>query len=178
MVAVQRFKARWYGFAVSRAPIKPDLPYWALATTAAGYRADLAGSEPVGDWADYATTLFGIHDCEISSIIDMSRGMARVALMKDGRVEAALFVSPEPVAVMRDYLATVPGMDVPDVLIGRPAADMPNPGPMLLFVFRGWGVNTIVQAIEEQGLITVDAVGACLAGRNQLRIVPPRNCGP
>ena len=166
VVAVQRFKARWYGFAVSRAPIKPDLPYWALATTAAGYRADLAGSEPVGDWADYATTLFGIHDCEISSIIDMSRGMARVALMKDGRVEAALFVSPEPVAVMRDYLATVPGMDVPDVLIGRPAADMPNPGPMLCSCF-GVGVNTIVQAIEEQGLITVDAVGAALqAGTN------------
>ena len=120
----------------------------------------------LGDWADYATTLFGIHDCEISSIIDMSRGMARVALMKDGRVEAALFVSPEPVAVMRDYLATVPGMDVPDVLIGRPAADMPNPGPMLCSCF-GVGVNTIVQAIEEQGLITVDAVGAALqAGTN------------
>jgi assimilatory nitrate reductase catalytic subunit len=166
VVSVTRFAAGWYGFAVSRAPMKPATDYWALARTTAGYRAELAGSDAVEDWENFARTLFDDADSEMSSIIDATRGMARIALMKDGRIGAALFVSPEPIALMRDYLATVPGTATPDVLIGRSREDVPNPGPMLCSCF-GVGVNTIVTAIETQGLMSVDAVGSTLqAGTN------------
>ena len=45
-------------------------------------------------------------------------------------------------------------------------ADRPDPGPMVCSCF-GVGVNTILAAIEDGGLVSVDEVGAALqAGTN------------
>ncbi len=166
VVAVRRMAAAWYGFAVSTTPIRPDCTYWALATTRNGYRAELAGGSVPRDWETEARRLFGLGSADASSIIDTARGTARIALEKDGRLLAALFVSPGPVAVMRDHLAALPGTGADGVLVGRPPADRPDPGPVLCACF-GVGVNTIVTAIETRGLMSVEAVGAALeAGTN------------
>ena len=67
---------------------------------------------------------------------------------------------------MRDYLVTQPGTDGTGVLTGRPPADVPDPGPVLCSCF-GVGINTLVTAIETDGLMSVEAVGASLqAGTN------------
>ncbi|MYM55815.1 nitrate reductase [Thalassovita mangrovi] len=166
VVAVKRFAAAWYGFAVSRNPMRLDASYWALAPTRTGFRAELAGMTQVGDWEEEARRIFDDEGAEVASIIDAARGTARVALTRDGEVQAALFIAREPVAVMRDYLATLPGTNTPDILGARPPADRPDPGPVLCSCF-GVGVNTIVQAIETQGLMSVEAVGEALqAGTN------------
>ncbi len=166
VVAVQRFSAAWYGFTVSSAPISPDCEYWALARTTAGYRAELAGTTPVEDWEAEARRLFGNPRGQVSSIIDAGRGTARIAFHDAGRLRAALFVSNAPVAVMRDYLVSRPGSDAPDILTGRPPADVPDPGPVLCSCF-GVGINTIVEAIETGGLMSVETVGEALqAGTN------------
>jgi assimilatory nitrate reductase catalytic subunit len=90
----------------------------------------------------------------------------RVALSDESGLIGALFVAREPVAVMRDYLATLPGTDAPQVLGGRRPAGQPDPGPILCSCF-GVGVNTIVTAIETQGLMSVEAIGEALqAGTN------------
>ena len=100
------------------------------------------------------------------TVIDTARGTARVALFDQGRLIGALFVAPDPVAVMRDYLTQLPGSSDTAVLSGRPPADRPDPGPTLCACFNV-GVNTIVQAVEGEGLATVEAVGAALqAGTN------------
>jgi assimilatory nitrate reductase catalytic subunit len=165
-VAVSRMDAAWYGFAVSAEPMTLNSAYWALAVTSSGYRAELAGTAPPEDWQTYARTVFGLPDAEIASVIDAARGMARVALTEDGHLKAALFVAADPVAVMRDYLARLPGALAGNVLTGRQPADMPDPGPTLCSCF-GVGVHTIVSAIETQGLMTVEAVGVALnAGTN------------
>jgi assimilatory nitrate reductase catalytic subunit len=144
-----------------------DTPYWALARTGAGYRAELAGLDPVEDWEDTARRLLNAPDSARAMIVtDPGRGSARVALFDGDRLIGALFVAREPVAVMRDYLATLPGSEEPGVLSGRPAGDRPDPGPILCSCF-GVGVNTIVTAIETQGLATVGAIGEALqAGTN------------
>ena len=166
VVAVSRFAARWYGFAVSCEEMAPEAAYWALARTERGYRAELAGCEEVGDWEAEARRLFGAPEAAAASVIDAGSGTARVVLMRDGRIAGALFVAREPVAVMRDYLATLPGTGAADALTGRPPADVPSPGPTLCSCF-GIGVNTIVEAVETQGLISVEAVGEALgAGTN------------
>lgn len=166
VVNVAKFEAAWYGFAVSRQPMRLTSDYWALATTNAGHRAELAGMTATADWETAAREMFDLPDATVSSITDAARGTARIALEADGQLLAALFVSPSPVAVMRDYLATLPGGPADDVLIGRTPADVPDPGPMLCACF-GVGVNTIVEAIETDGLATVEAIGTALqAGTN------------
>ncbi len=166
VVAVRRMAAAWYGFAVSARPMRPDCTYWALATTRSGCRAELAGDTVPKDWEAEARRLFGLTTANATSILDAARGSARIALEENGRLLAALFVSPEPVAVMRDHLASLPGTREPGVLIGRPTADRPDPGPVLCACF-GVGINTIVTAIEARNLISVEAVGAALeAGTN------------
>lgn len=166
VVSVSKLPAAWYGFVVSARPMDLTSDYWALAATRTGYRAELAGLARVEDWEPAARALFGLPDAQVSMVADPARGTARIAFEEDGRLIAALFVSPQPVAVMRDYLTTLPGDPPTDVLTGRAPADRPDPGPTLCSCFSV-GVNTIVAAIESRGLMSVEAIGAALqAGTN------------
>jgi assimilatory nitrate reductase catalytic subunit len=166
VVAVERFEAAWYGFAVSARPVSLTSDYWALARTEAGYRAEFAGTQEIADWEAEARRIFAAPGAEASTIRDAARGIVRVALSDESGLIGALFVAREPVAVMRDYLATLPGTDAPQVLGGRRPAGQPDPGPILCSCF-GVGVNTIVTAIETQGLMSVEAIGEALqAGTN------------
>ncbi|QBY02740.1 nitrate reductase [Rhodophyticola sp. CCM32] len=166
VVALEKLKAAWYGFALSSTPMHLTSDYWALAPTVAGYRAELAGCAPVTDWEAQARQLFNLDTATVQSILDPARGMARIAFFEDDRLSAALFVAPDPVAVMRDYLSGLPGSAAPEALTGRRPANRPDPGPVLCSCF-GVGVNTIVSAIETQGLMSVEAVGTALeAGTN------------
>ena len=166
VVAAERFDAVWYGFAVSARPVHPRAAYWARARTKTGWRVELAGDVAVADWEADARALFDLPDAEVQSIADPARGEARLAFHNEGRLCAALFVSRRPVAVMRDYIATQTGARAPEILTGMSPADRPDPGPVLCACF-GIGANTIFQAIESEGLMTVEAIGAALgAGTN------------
>ncbi len=167
VVGVEQCSADWYGFAVSAGPMRPTSDYWARARTQTGWRCELAGLTPVSDWEAEARALFDLPEgAVVQSVIDQRRGIARLAFHADGILVAALFVAPTPVAVMRDHLALLPGTEDANVLTGRPAADQPDPGPMLCACFNV-GVNTILGAIETGGLMSVEAVGIALqAGTN------------
>ncbi|MEM6305112.1 MAG: molybdopterin-dependent oxidoreductase [Pseudomonadota bacterium] len=168
VVAVQKMQAAWYGFAVSQEAPRPDSAYWARARTQSGYRLELAGRETPQDWEAAARRLFGldVQEAAVTSFTDASRGTARLAFHSGGILRAALFVAREPVAVMRDYLATRPGQSAAGALIGRAPADVPDPGPTVCSCFNV-GLNTIARAVEEQQLMDVDAVGRALrAGTN------------
>ncbi len=166
VVNVTRFNAAWYGFAVSAREMSPTCTYWAQSPTKSGFRAELAGTDPVPDWQAAARNLFGLPDAEVTAVEDAGRGVARLAFHQNGQLVAALFISPEPVAVMRDYLATLPQVPNLGLLSGRAPADMPDPGPVLCSCFDV-GVNTILTAIETHGLMSVEAIGEALqAGTN------------
>lgn len=161
-VAVAPFSAQWYGFAVSRNPIKADCAYWAKSPTAAGWRCELAGSDTPADWTETAREMFGLTGGTVQTVQDTQAGSFRAAFIGENGVEAALFVSPRPVAVMRDYLAGLPEA----AITGRAPLDQPDPGPMICACF-GVGLNTILAAVEERNLSSVDEIGALLqAGTN------------
>ncbi|RYH00876.1 nitrate reductase [Salipiger sp. IMCC34102] len=161
--AARAFAAAWYGFAVSSRPMTPTSAYWAMAPSGAGWRAELAGRAASQDWEAEARALFDLPTAQAQVLTDPARGIARLAFREGGKLVAALFVSPQPVGVMRDYLAGLPDEDV---LSGRAPLGRPDPGPTLCSCF-GVGVNTILSAIESDGLMTVEAVGAALsAGTN------------
>ncbi|UWQ33522.1 molybdopterin-dependent oxidoreductase [Leisingera sp. M527] len=166
VVAAERWQPAWYGFAVSRLPMTPLADYWAMARTKAGYRAELAGLASLAEPEAAARDLFALPEAEVQMMTDRCKGIARLALIQDGKVMAALFTAPEPVAVSRDYLAGLPGTGAAGVLTGRPAADQPDPGPVVCACFSV-GANTILHAIEYGGLMSVADIGAALqAGTN------------
>ena len=166
MAQVVPYAATWYGFAVSANAPHPTTPYSARARVNAGWRMELADTEMPADWDAYARALFALPDAVAHSVIDRKRGLARIALHQNGILLAALFTGPNPVAVSRDHLAGLLGQSGADVLAGRPGADQPDPGPTLCACF-GIGVNTILTAIEQGGLMTVAQIGTALgAGTN------------
>ena len=136
------------------------------ARTDAGWRVEMAGKAPVADWEDTARAMFGLANAAVQKLDDPQRGAARLAFSEDGVLKAALFIAPTPVAVMRDYLATLPGSDVADALTGRAPVGRVDPGPTICACF-GVGLNTLVSAIESQALTSVEAIGEALqAGTN------------
>ncbi|WP_461427309.1 molybdopterin-dependent oxidoreductase [Gymnodinialimonas sp.] len=166
VVSVKKMEAAWYGFAVSANPMRLESDYWAVAASETGTRSELAGYAMPADWEATARRMFALPDATATIYQDAARGTARIAFEQDGRLMAALFVSPTPVAVMRDYIATLPGTLTPGVLTGRPPADFVDPGAVVCACF-GVGINTITAAIESKGLMDVEAVGAALqAGTN------------
>ncbi|PKP74721.1 MAG: nitrate reductase [Alphaproteobacteria bacterium HGW-Alphaproteobacteria-6] len=161
-VSLRKFTARWYGYAVAAADFRPDCAYWAKARVRGGWRVELAAEQAPLDWVTHARGLFGLHDAEVASVTDTGRGLARVAFHLDGRLLAALFVGPEPVALARDQLAARLGETAPqEVLAGRSRADRPDPGPAVCACLNV-GLNTIRAAIEAGRALSVTALGDVL----------------
>ncbi|PRY85406.1 assimilatory nitrate reductase catalytic subunit [Donghicola tyrosinivorans] len=161
VVAATRYDALWYGFAASTKEFRPDTEYWALGRSASGYRAELACLEIPEDWEDCARTLFGMKDAEAVSYLDPAQGIARVALIKDGKVQATLFAAPEPVALSRGHVIAELGQAGAELLSGRPGADRPDPGATVCACLNV-GINTILRAIDDQGLTSVAQIGEAL----------------
>ena len=165
-VSMSRFDADWYGFAVSRRPMSFSCAYWATARTQTGHRAEFAGNDKVADWQAQARMIFDAPAAQATMVVDANRGTARVALYEHGLLVGALFVAPDPVAVMRDDMVTLIGTAAETAVAGRVCGNAPSAGPMLCSCF-GVGFNTIANAIETDGLETVDQIGAALnAGTN------------
>ena len=166
-VAVRRYAAKWYGFAVSSTDFRPECAYRASAPVAGGMRAEMAGLFQPDDWEAEARRLFALPDAHVLCLQDRGRGTARLAFTDGERVIAALFVSPDPVQVARQFVAGQLGTNAEMVILaGRPGADRPDPGATICACFDV-GVNTIADAIVSQRLITVDALGQALrAGTN------------
>ncbi|MFT7596309.1 MAG: assimilatory nitrate reductase catalytic subunit [Paracoccaceae bacterium] len=166
VVGITPYVAGWYGFAVSSREISADCDYWARARVRNGWRAELAHAQAPDDWEDYARLLFDAPNADAMTLTDTKKGTARVALTQDGRLLAALFVGTDPVAVSRSFVIGRLGQDTASVLAGRAGADTPDPGATLCSCFNV-GVNTIIRAIESDGLISIDAIGEALsAGTN------------
>ncbi|MDP2081342.1 MAG: molybdopterin-dependent oxidoreductase [Pseudotabrizicola sp.] len=164
-VAIRPFAAAWYGFAVSQGDLHPACDYWAKAPLTQGVQAELAGQTQPDDWADWASALFGL-SAPSAMVSDPARGLHRLAFVENGRLAAALFISRGPVLVSRGHLGGLLGGTETAALAGRPSADRPDPGPTVCACLNV-GLNTILRAMADSSLITVDAIGAALgAGTN------------
>jgi assimilatory nitrate reductase catalytic subunit len=160
-VAARRFEAVWFGFAVSAQPVRPRAEYWARARIAGGWRLELAGLQTPQDWVAYARDLFDLPHATAASAIDATRRSARVAFHENGKLIAALFTGPEPVAVARDHLATRIGSTDTMALAGRPRADTPDPGATVCACLN-IGINTIRDAIVSGRAHSIADLGGAL----------------
>ncbi|MCX7889719.1 MAG: molybdopterin-dependent oxidoreductase [Rhodobacteraceae bacterium] len=161
VVTVAPLAPAWYGFAVARTSMNPDAVYWARARTETGWRCELAGMSPPADWEAWARSLFGLPDACCLRVEDPGRGSLRLAFTEEGRSLAALFVAPEPVELARDHVVALLGTAGAEILAGRPAQGQPDPGPTLCSCLNV-GRNTILRAISERGLRSVEAIGSAV----------------
>jgi assimilatory nitrate reductase catalytic subunit len=173
-VSVEPAGARFYGFAVSR--LRPWLTgpdYWAIAEAAGGLRTELAWLDPPADWDEWVRGAFKVApDATMLSVRDARSGRLNFALFEAGQLVFAVFLSPEPVLVSRQWAAGLLSRPLEsvahrsDVLAGRPGADMPDSGAIICACFSV-GINSIVEAVTKRGCHSVEAIGAALkAGTN------------
>jgi assimilatory nitrate reductase catalytic subunit len=172
-VAMRKFAAAYYGFAVSRArPGAVGTAYWALAKADGGWRMELAGDSDVEDWTEWARRVFDIPVCiEPLGYRDGQSQDLRLAFFDDETLLAALFLARKPVGVARSWMIAQLSARHADrskrftIIAGRPGAEMPEPGATVCSCFSV-GVNQIVAAVRA-GCSSVEAVGAVTgAGMN------------
>ncbi len=97
-VSVRPFAVEWHGFVLTRAAIRTDdLAWWAKATGNSVARFELAGRTRPQDWGLWSRTLLGADDdADIIEYVDETANLYRAALIANDRIEACVFVSPQP----------------------------------------------------------------------------------
>lgn len=159
-VEAKPFLAAWYGFAVTALrPKKQNVGYWAEARAESGFRLELASVQPVENLTHFAEGL--LQSSDLMAYVDEQAGAFRYAAFENQTFMGALFVSREPVAVARNWLAEQLGKthsrtDAFRILAGRSGSS--RDCGSIVCVCNSVGKTTILSAIAG-GARTVNAVG-------------------
>jgi assimilatory nitrate reductase catalytic subunit len=158
-----------YGFLVTAEKPEPTTDYWAMAPAQGGWRTELGAFAKSADLDAFARSVLGGDGSDLRSVRDEGGGRAGFARIADGRLVGALYLSPEPVLVSRQWavgLLAETGLTASAVLAGRPRGDRPD-GGAIVCACNSVGINTITDAIVRHGCSTVEAIGALTrAGTN------------
>jgi assimilatory nitrate reductase catalytic subunit len=147
---------RLHGFLVSSTKPTLTADYWAVAPAPSGWRAELGWFDEPDDWS----ALLGTDTPQ--SVSDNRSGRRAFVHIKDGRLVAALYLSPDPVLVSRQWavgLLSEADLTAATVLAGRPGAHVADGGAIVCSC-NSVGINTITEAITRHGCVTVDSIGA------------------
>ena len=177
-VSLEVYQPQWYAFVLSRTQLDfQQQDYWVKARGRQFIRYELAGENTVSDWRLWANQ-FLTETGEWLEYSDSAAGRYRAALVKNEQLEAVLFAASDFDLPTRTWLSQLFGKDVLDnsdrmsLLAGKPAKSMDDAGETVCACF-GVGVNTILKAISEQKITSVEAIGHTLkAGTNCGSCVP------
>lgn len=194
VVAIEAYQAAWQGFLISRRVLLPSpLPgseaprssgrdglgmggnYVTAIKAPNAWRYELAGQQPSADWSTFARDLLcqPADDVNWTEYLDIARQTYRAARFTGDQLESCLFISASAERLPpRDWLVslfaqeTLSPADRASLLAGKPAVAAEDKGRTVCACFNV-GEKTILKAIAEQGLNSVEAIGHCLnAGTN------------
>ncbi|MBO9623819.1 MAG: molybdopterin-dependent oxidoreductase [Sphingomonas sp.] len=160
--AIAQVPAEWRGFLLAGGEIERPACLWSVRVAVpSGSLYELAGNGR----SEALEAL--LPKGERVEAIDHSRGTRRIAVMREGKLVAALFVTRTGLLPTRDWLIAQLGQAAgPTLLAGAPPGAREDRGPIVCLCFDV-GLKTIVKAIGSQQLTSVEAVGAALsAGTN------------
>ncbi|MEM1431288.1 MAG: molybdopterin-dependent oxidoreductase [Pseudomonadota bacterium] len=162
-VALAPWPACWFAYGVALKRPDPETGYWARARLRSGWQVEMADLAHPSDAVAAARRMFGLSSAvETLTVTDPARGTTRLAFVDGGRLLAALFAAPGPVALARGVVAaSLGGAADGRILSGRPPGDLPDPGATVCACL-GIGANAIVSAILEGNLVDVAQVTAAL----------------
>jgi assimilatory nitrate reductase catalytic subunit len=166
---VSAVDAAWHGLLLRRRGARlPDVCHWVRLPVDAGQVYRLAGLRALPRGADLAHLADLLLDApagaERLEATDPARGVLRVAVVADGRLDACLFTArdsatlPAPEALLPMLGEIVPDAGRCALLAGRPRTDMVEDGPRVCACF-GVGLNAIRHAAVTHRLRTVAELG-------------------
>ena len=175
---VRRYEPRWYGFALSRAPLGlPATSYCAVSRGAGYWRYELAGEEVPASWPTWADDVLGPGASRIE-LSDVAGGRYRGAHVENETLQSCVFVATTKSLPSRNWLATLFGAQkVSDadrlaILAGRAPKGTLEAGPVVCSCFAV-GRSTLLRAIRGDKLVTVEQIGKALrAGTNCGSCIP------
>jgi len=180
-VTIKSVKKSWYGFLLSRRQLDlSSQDYWNLNKGHSLWRYEIAGNEAPDCWAEHARNLICAHEENVAwmEYLDQSRKQYRAARMVGNQLESCIFISPNEHLPNRDWLMALFNKDNLDdkdkafLLSGRAGEVSDDAGASVCACF-GVGRNTILKAIKENNLQSVDAIGKALqAGTNCGSCIP------
>ena len=165
-------EAAWHGLPLRRRGGRlADVCHWTRTPVDAGQLYHLTGLRPLprgGDLAHLAGLLLDPPEpSEWLEAADPARGVLRVAVVADNRLDAVLFAARDAQALpAAEVLFPLLGETVPDaarcaLLAGRPRTDMADEGPRVCACFSV-GLNAIRHAAITHRLRTVAELGDAL----------------
>jgi len=180
-VSIKALKKSWYGFLLSRRQLDLSTQdYWNLNKGHSLWRYEIAGNETPDCWAENARTLLCAHESEVAwmEYFDQSAKQYRAARMVGDKLESCIFISPNEHLPNRDWLMALFNKDSLDdkdktfLLSGRSGSATEDAGASVCACF-GVGRNTIIKAIKENNLQSIDEIGKALqAGTNCGSCIP------
>ncbi len=180
-VAIKVVKKSWYGFLLSRRKLNLSKQnYWNLNKGHQLWRYEIAGNDTPECWAENARNLLCEHEDDVSwmEYFDQSARRYRGARLVGNQLESCIFIGPEPHLPNRDWLMALfdkinlDDKDKAFLLSGKPGDDSEDAGASVCACF-GVGRNTIIKAIEEDNLNSIEAIGKALqAGTNCGSCIP------
>jgi len=180
-VTVRPSEQAWYGFLLSRRRFTmASQNYWSLSRGYGLWRYEIAGAEMPADWASHARQILCADDHQVAwmEYHDRGTGCYRAARMLGDKLESCIFIGPNHQLPSRDWLMALFDKDTLDdqekafLLSGRPGDNSQDAGASVCACF-GVGRNTILQAITENRLDSVEAIGQVLqAGTNCGSCIP------
>ncbi len=169
-VRVEPFNAHWYGFLLSRRELPmAETDYWSRSRGNGLWRYPIAGHHVPDDWAQRARRLLcsNEHDVGWIEYFDPATRQYRAARLVNGRLESCLYIGPDHKLPPHDWLEplfakqAISDQERIALLSGRPPIAGEDAGPTVCACF-GVGRNTILKAVREEGIDSVEAIGKAL----------------
>jgi assimilatory nitrate reductase catalytic subunit len=167
-VRIEPYQATWQGFVLSRTRLNfADANYCACSLSVGYWRHELAGATLPGDWRTWVQSACNISG-EWSEYRDKAMGRYRAACLHDGRLEAVFFIAADQRLPEREWLGSLfnqPQLapaDLAGLLSARPPKGTASDTGRNVCACFSVGEKTILNAIQTQGLNSVEAVGQCL----------------
>lgn len=180
-VKVETYQPAWHGFLLSRRKLQfREASYWSCAVGDGYYRYEIAGEQDAENWPAWARNLLCASDSDVNWVeyLDKQAKQYRGVRLTGNRVESCIYIAPGHKLPPRSWLEGLFSKTELDssermaLLAGRAPEGQVDQGRVVCACYQV-GMNTIVDAIKTQGLMTPEAIGKALsAGTNCGSCVP------
>jgi assimilatory nitrate reductase catalytic subunit len=169
---INKAPVQHFGFLLSRWPAKlAGLTYWAAARTPFGHLLNFALNAPAEGWPAWLAAC--LPEGKRMSFTDAGVGIYRAAVQRDGRLEAVIYIGPDPKLPSPEWLKTqfdrreITAGERRALLAGRPVEGAAEEGPIVCVCFQV-GAKRIAEAA---------IAGDCTTDRIAARLGAGSNCG-